>query len=886
MGRFHESALPTAGSNENVAEATGDRQGSRPDDFVFRAAEAPTSAGNEANRFTIVIADLAKSRIGLGALLKALPIAGYVTDVHGFITFYNDAAVDLWGRTPEKGVTRWCGSLRLYSPDGLPMPHDESPLAVCLAEGRSNCGREVIAERPDGARVCFVNYATPIEDPNGRSIGALNMLTDNSERSRSNIEAARLAAIVDGSDDAIVGKNLDGIVTSWNGSAARIFGFSAEEMVGQSIMRIIPDDLQDEERAIIARLTRGERLDHFDTVRLARDGRRVDVSLTVSPLRDAAGNVVGSSKVARDVTERKRVEQALLDATVEAERANRAKTEFLAVMSHEIRTPLNCISGFTDLLATTTQLTPQQRRYTDLVRTANKALLAIVDDILDFSKVEAGQLELERHPFSLSGLIRDTVAIVSPMAAVKNLRVNITIEPGAPETIVGDHSRLRQILLNLLNNAVKFTVKGSITVDVRKQTGKDDRDCIRFSVTDSGIGIPAEQQHRLFERFSQADSSVSRKHGGSGLGLAICKQLVELMGGEIGIASEVGRGSTIWFYAHLPQMTQPTAEPEIMSRFENRAATKARILVVDDIETNLEIVEAYLKDREYRVECAGSGIEAIQMLGSRHYDLILMDVQMPVMDGVAATRRIRALPPPIRDIPIIAMTGNVLPQQVRSFLEAGMNDHIGKPIERVKLYNNLLRWLPEKRGSEPNRNSPAPVLDTDKFDEFLLLMGDKNAERIVEKFLMSLCDAFQSTPLESQREAHALINAAGVLGLERLVEACRSAEELLPSQDPDGARAVTSELLRAQAMARQMLTTQLLPKLRAKPRSARSLVQAVDNLEVALIDLENAASDFSRGQTSFSAPLERADLEALLPKISAANRMVQLALDGFGARSH
>jgi CheY-like chemotaxis protein len=280
------------------------------------------------------------------------------------------------------------------------------------------------------------------------------------------------------------------------------------------------------------------------------------------------------------------------------------------------------------------------------------------------------------------------------------------------------------------------------------------------------------------------------------------------------------------------------------------------------------------------------GIEAIQMLGSRHYDLILMDVQMPVMDGVAATRRIRALPPPIRDIPIIAMTGNVLPQQVRSFLEAGMNDHIGKPIERVKLYNNLLRWLPEKRGSEPNRNSPAPVLDTDKFDEFLLLMGDKNAERIVEKFLMSLCDAFQSTPLESQREAHALINAAGVLGLERLVEACRSAEELLPSQDPDGARAVTSELLRAQAMARQMLTTQLLPKLRAKPRSARSLVQAVDNLEVALIDLENAASDFSRGQTSFSAPLERADLEALLPKISAANRMVQLALDGFGARSH
>jgi PAS domain S-box-containing protein len=255
-----------------------------------------------------VIADLAKSRIGLGALLKALPIAGYVTDVHGFITFYNDAAVDLWGRTPEKGVTRWCGSLRLYSTDGAPMPLDESPLAVCLAEGRLNRGREVIAERPDGTRVGLVNYATPIEDRNGRPNGALNMPTEISKPKRSDIEAARLAAIVDGSDDAIVGKNLDGIVTSWNAAATRIFGFTAEEMLGQSMMRIIPDDHQDEEREIVAQLTRGERLHHFDTVRLTREGGRVDVSLTVSPLRDAAGAVVGASQIARDVTDRKRVE--------------------------------------------------------------------------------------------------------------------------------------------------------------------------------------------------------------------------------------------------------------------------------------------------------------------------------------------------------------------------------------------------------------------------------------------------------------------------------------------------------------------------------------------------------------------------------------------------
>jgi CheY-like chemotaxis protein len=319
---------------------------------------------------------------------------------------------------------------------------------------------------------------------------------------------------------------------------------------------------------------------------------------------------------------------------------------------------------------------------------------------------------------------------------------------------------------------------------------------------------------------------------------------------------------------------------------ENPTATKARILVVDDIETNLEIVEAYLQDRQYRVDCAGSGIEAIQMLGNQHYDLILMDIQMPVMDGVSATKRIRALPAPIRDIPIIAMTGNVLPQQVRSFLDAGMNDHVGKPIERVKLYNNVLRWLPKNTASDASLGPTSPNFDRDKFDELVLVLGAEKTERITEKFLVALSEAFKATFAEMQREAHGLLNAAGALGLERLVEACRGVEEFAPSGDPELARSAVEELRRAQAISRQVVTTQLLPKLRGAARSATNFVQAVDDLELALIDLKYAAVDFTGRRESSSDHLERADLQALLPRISTANRAVQLALEALGTTSH
>ncbi|MDR3461903.1 MAG: PAS domain S-box protein [Beijerinckiaceae bacterium] len=673
-------------------------------------------------------------------------------------------------------------------------------------------------------------------------------------------DAQRFASIVEGSEDAIISKTLDGRITFWNQGAVNIFGYNSSEMIGRSIYQIIPPELRAEEKDIIAKLSRGERVDHFDTIRVAKNGAQIAVSLTVSPLRDVMGNIIGASKVARDISDRKRVEEtlragnealsaanealrqalsdaenarrmqentvesspsamvmisaagkiemvnaqterlfgyprsellgqsvemllpdrlrnshprlssaffsdpksrptgaerdlfglrkdgsefpieiglnsietsegvamvmsAIIDMTapkraeealrhanevaqrarIEAENANQAKTDFLAVMSHEIRTPLTSISGFVDLLTCTGELTPQQRRHIDLVKTANAALLTIVNDILDFSKVEAGQMELECRPFSISALVQDTVAIVQPIAVAKKLALDFVIANNVNEWIIGDPARLRQILLNLLNNAVKFTEMGTISLAVGLQKTLENRERLRFSIVDTGIGISADQQRRLFNKFTQADSSVSRRHGGTGLGLAICKRLVELMDGEIHVVSDAGRGTSVWFTCYMPPVGRPAPKTEIDTPPEAADARKARILVVDDIDTNREILEAYLQDNGYCVGMASSGDEAIRMLQNDSYDLVLMDIQMPVMDGVTATQHIRALPAKVRDIPIVAMTGNVLPQQVKSFLAAGMNDHVGKPIEKAKLYSSVRRWLPEDRRCDSNR---------------------------------------------------------------------------------------------------------------------------------------------------------------------------------------
>jgi len=386
-----------------------------------------------------------------------------------------------------------------------------------------------------------------------------------------------------------------------------------------------------------------------------------------------------------------RREQLTRAARARALAANEAKTEFLATMSHEIRTPLNSMLGFSQLLVERKDLPPDVRRQLSLIDSAGTALLTVVNDILDFSRVEAGQVELLFQPTSAAAVLHDAVGIIRPEAENKGL----TLEVEVIDPVGGLHDldglRLRQVLLNLLNNAVKFTEAGRIRACLTIEPGEIE-DRLKFEIIDTGVGIAIEQQGRLFQRFSQVDSSASRPYGGAGLGLAISKALVELMGGKIGVDSALDHGSAFWLELQAPQVeAYDIGEPRPVA-----APGAARILLVDDHPMNREIGAALLTLVGCRVETADNGQQAVAMAARGGFDIILMDIHMPEMDGLAATRAIRALDGEHGQVPIIAMSADALPQQVDRCYAAGMVDHVAKPVQREVLYAKINRWLARK----------------------------------------------------------------------------------------------------------------------------------------------------------------------------------------------
>ncbi|HEV2559458.1 MAG TPA: ATP-binding protein [Microvirga sp.] len=537
---------------------------------------------------------------------------------------------------------------------------------------------------------------------------------------------------------------------------------------------------------------------------------RVRPNGTVLEIRTVPLADGGAVRTFTDITSRKTAEIALEEAKglaeaarSHAERVSQAKSEFLASMSHEIRTPLNSILGFTDLLLHSGDLPPDKQRYSERIRSAGLALLTVVDDILDFSKIEAGRVELEPAPFRLAALIDNSVSIIKGTAAGKKLAVDVTLDRDLPDWILADEARLRQVILNLLNNAVKFTPRGSVTLTVGQDTPEGPRRRLRFSVTDTGIGIPKDKQGRLFQRFSQVDGSIRREFGGTGLGLAICKRLVELMGGQIGVTSEPGVGSTFWFTVACETTEAPAVEAAGPAAYGFDALRTGRILLVEDIEANQEIARAVLEGAGHSVEVAGDGFEALRALRTREYDLVLMDVQMPGMDGLTATRRIRELPGPVRNIPIIAMTANVLPEQVAEFRACGMNDHIGKPFQRKDLYAMIDRWLPEFMVVETvPAASLAPAatatLDREVYEDLAGLLGPEKLSdhlaKLEARLLASLQTAAAADMPALAQQAHSLISQAGMLGFTTLSDVCRDLETACI----EGA-AITDLLARARA---------------------------------------------------------------------------------------
>ena len=630
----------------------------------------------------------------LAAIVESSDDAIVSKTLDGVITSWNGAAQRIFGYTSAEAIGRHISLI--IPPDRL---EEENAILASIRAGQPIKHLETIRVAKDGRQVAVSLTVSPIKNPSGQIVGASKVARDISDRRRGEITQARLAAIIESSDDAIVSKTLDGIITSWNGGAERMFGWTAAEAVGQSITLIIPEEQREEENRVLARLRLGERITHFETVRQRKDGRLLDVSITVSPIRDGSGAIVGASKVARDISSRRLLDQArqtLLErerlGRIEAEALNRSKDQFLATLSHELRTPLNAIYGWARMLEGGLDPAAMRNATQAILRNA-KIQVQLIEDLFDVSRVITGNMRLDVRPMNVLAPLEAALDTVRPAAAGKRIRLDAALDPRAAP-IMGDPARIQQVVWNLLINAVKFTPSGGrVQLHLTRANSN-----IEIIVSDTGDGIASDQIEHVFERFRQVDTGPTRRHTGLGIGLSLVKHLVELHGGTVGVVSAgLGHGST--FTVRLPISVVQGPPPSTPGTKENQpgedtgiesvkpvSLRDVRVLVVDDDPEGRELAGLVLTNAGAEIRHAASARAAMAILEEWPPDVLVSDLEMPEEDGFSLLRRARrASMLRGRKLPALALTAYGRSSDRVRVLAAGFNLHMAKPADPTEL---------------------------------------------------------------------------------------------------------------------------------------------------------------------------------------------------------
>ena len=608
--------------------------------------------------------------------------------------FVSHAYERIWGRpchTAYGDPSWWIESIH----------PDDRERVVAEFERHGETQVEYRIVRQDGEVRWIWARTFPVYSDTGAVKRLIGIAQDCTERKQAEGMRAFLASIVESSDDSIIGTDLDGKILSWNQGSEKLFGYRAEEVLGKHITLLFPTGHQADPFNSLQKIRHHEKIERFESIRVAKGGKPIDVSVILSPIKDNLGRLHGVSAIYRDITASKLADAELRKAKEAAEAASRAKSTFLATMSHEIRTPMNGILGMTELVLGS-ELAPDQRSSLELVQLSAESLLGVINDILDFSKIEAGKMEFEALPFDLRESLGEVMKTLGFRAHQKGLELVYDVRPDVPTAVVGDEGRLRQVLVNLVGNSIKFTDRGEIVVTVQQESTTDGVR-LHFSVRDTGVGIPADKQAKIFEAFSQADESMTRKYGGTGLGLTICKRLVGMMGGRIWVESQSGQGSTFHFTANLGvHDTIPAPSVPV----EPAQLRNLPVLVVDDNSTNRRLLVEILSRwgmQPTAVEGGSAALTALQAARNtgRRFALILLDGNMPEIDGFTLAQRIQEQPDLVGTTIMMLTSADQLGHAALC-RELGISAYLVKPVRQSELFDKIRKSLQSFPQQEPS----------------------------------------------------------------------------------------------------------------------------------------------------------------------------------------